>query len=123
MFSSVPTTAARALVALLFVLGGVAKIATPAPYLENMAAHHVPGLLLPLVIALEIGGGIAILIGWRVAIAGAALGAFCILAAVIFHTDFSNKAEITIFLKDLAIGGGLLAMALAAMRPRLLATT
>src|SRR5207253_9884180 len=119
----VPTIVARALVALLFLLGGIAKIVTPAPYLESMAAHHVPGLLLPLVIALEIGGGIAILIGWRVATAGAVLGAFCVLAAVIFHTDFSNKAEITIFLKDIAIGGGLLAMALAAMRSRSLAAT
>jgi putative oxidoreductase len=121
--SKFPMIAARALVALLFVLGGIAKIVAPAPYLENMATHHVSGFLLPLVVALEICGGLAILIGWRVTIAAAALGAFCIAAALIFHTDFSNKAEITIFLKDLAIGGGLLAMACAALQARPFAMT
>jgi putative oxidoreductase len=30
-----------------------------------MAAHHIPGLLLPLVIALELGAGVAVLLGWQ----------------------------------------------------------
>jgi putative oxidoreductase len=123
VLSTAATIIPRVLIALVFLIGGVAKIAGPGPFLANMEAHHIPGILLPPVIALEIGGGLAILIGWRVAIAGAALGAFCILTAVIFHTDFGNRAEITSFLKDLAISGGLLAMALVEFRSRSLAAT
>jgi len=109
--------AARALVAMLFILAGIAKVSGPAPFLEHMSEHHVPGLLLPAVIALEIGCGLALLIGWRTPYAAAALAAFCVLTAVVFHLDFADKAERTLFFKDLAIAGGLLAMAISAARP------
>lgn len=104
----------RALVALLFILGGLAKALGPQPFLEHMAAFGVPTFLLPAVIVLEIGAGIAVLIGWRLREAAGALAGFCLVAAVIFHHDFANKAERTLFFKDLAIAGGLLAMAAAA---------
>jgi putative oxidoreductase len=45
------TIAGRSLLALLFILAGAAKIAGPKPFLDHMAAHHIPGQLLPLVIA------------------------------------------------------------------------
>ena len=112
---------ARALIAILFILAGVAKIIGPAPFLEHMAAHRVPGILLPLVIALELGAGLALLIGWRISWAAGALGLFCIVAAVVFHLDFADKAERTLFLKDIAIAGGLLALALNAMHLEALA--
>lgn len=110
--------AARALIALLFILAGVAKIAAPDPVVANMAAHGVPGFLLPLVIALEIGAGAALLIGWRIEYAAGALAAFCVAAALLFHLKLSIPAERTLFFKDLALAGGLLAMALTALRAR-----
>jgi putative oxidoreductase len=107
---------ARALIAILFILAGVAKLLGPAPVLEQLAAHNVPGVRLPLVIAVEIGAGLALLIGWRIAWAAGALALFCIAAALLFHRDFANRAELTLFFKDLAIAGGLLAPVLSAMR-------
>jgi putative oxidoreductase len=104
----------RALVALLFILAGLAKALGPQPFLEHMAAFGVPSVLLPAVIVLEIGAGLAVLFGWRLREAAAALAGFSLLTAVIFHHDFANKAERTLFFKDLAIAGGLLAMAAAA---------
>src|SRR5947208_1669227 len=53
--------AGRALLALLFILAGLAKIAAPQGALDQMAAHHLPGILLPLVILLELSAGAALL--------------------------------------------------------------
>lgn len=100
--------------ALLFVFAGIAKIAGPQPFLEHMSEFGVPRILLPGVIALELGAGLALLIGWRVRDAAALLGIFCILTAVIFHHELGIETERTLFFKDLAITGGLLMMAGAA---------
>lgn len=101
----------RALIALLFILGGVAKVLGPEPFLDHMREFSIPTLLLPAVIALEIGAGVALLLGWRVRDAAGALGVFCILAALVFHHDLADKVERSSFFKDLAIAGGLLALA------------
>ncbi len=103
--------AGRALMAGLFLLAGVAKILTPKPFLDHMAEHRVPAVLLPLVIALELGGGLLVLTGWQAKWGALALAGFCVATAVVFHLDWSDKAERTLCLKDLAIAGGLLALA------------
>lgn len=110
----------RVLLATLFVLAGISKIATPQPYLDHMAEFHIPGFLIYGAIVLEIGAGLALMFGYQVPWAALALGVFCILVAFLFHFDPGNKVERTMFLKDLALAGGLLAMSAAAM-PRLAA--
>jgi putative oxidoreductase len=110
----VVTIIGRALVAALFILAALGKITNPKPFLEHMTQFGVPTLLLPAVIALELIGGVAILIGWRVREAAGALGIFCVLTAAIFHHQLGVKAEVTLFLKDLAIAGGLLVLAASA---------
>jgi putative oxidoreductase len=108
------TVIGRALLAALFILAALGKITNPTPFLEHMTQFGVPKWLLPAVIALELIGGLALLIGWRVREAAGALGIFCILTAAIFHHQLSIKAETTLFLKDLAIAGGLLVLAASA---------
>jgi putative oxidoreductase len=110
--------AGRALLAMLFILAGLAKVLGPQPFLDHMAAFGVPSLLLPAVIVLEVGAGVAVLLGWRLREAAGALGVFCLLTALVFHHDFGNKAERSLFFKDLALAGGLLAMAAAEQRRR-----
>ena len=104
----------RALIALLFVLAGIAKILGPRPFLEHMRQFHVPTVLLPAVIALELGAGATLLVGFRSREAAAALALFCILTAAVFHRGWADRAERTLFFKDLAIAGGLLVVAAAA---------
>ena len=101
----------RGLIALLFVPAGIVKFADPGPFLAHMAAHGVPGLLLPLVGVFEIVAGLSILSGFFSRYAAAALGLFCVTTAVVFHLNFADHAERTLFLKDLAIAGGLFALA------------
>lgn len=111
MHWTIVNLAGRSLIGLVFVLAGVAKIIGPKPFLAHMAEHRVPGVLLPLVIILEIGAGLLVLAGWQGGWAALALAAFCIATAFVFHLDWRNKAERTLFFKDLAIAGGLLALA------------
>jgi putative oxidoreductase len=108
------TIGGRALVALLFVLAGVVKIFNPKPFLEHMTQFGVPTFLLPAVIVLELGAGLALLIGWRVRYGAGALAVFCVMTATIFHFQLGISAERTSFFKDLAIAGGLLVLAASA---------
>jgi putative oxidoreductase len=101
---------ARILLGTLFVLEGYGKIGRYAAAVAYMQRYGVPDLLLPLVIALELVGGILIIVGWQTRAAALALAGFCILAALFFHLDFNNRNETISFLKNLAIAGGFLAL-------------
>src|ERR1700742_5339893 len=107
----VVTVVGRILVAMLFVLAGVAKLLNPTPFLEHMTHFGVPTWLLPAVIALELGAGLAVLIGWRLRYAAGALAIFCVLTAALFHYQLGINTERTLFLKDLALAGGLFLLA------------
>ncbi len=99
--------AGRILMAAIFIPAGWSKIggyAGTAGYMDSMG---VPGMLLPAVILVELGGGLALLAGAYTRWTGLALAGFCILAAVLFHRDFSQGANAYMFWKNLAIAGGL----------------
>jgi putative oxidoreductase len=105
----------RVLIALLFILAGVAKVLGPKPFLAHMAEFRVPGFLLVGVIGLEIGAGLALLAGWALPYSAGALALFSVATAVVFHARLSERAERTLFFKDLAIAGGLMAIAASAL--------
>jgi putative oxidoreductase len=73
-----------------------------------MESMGIPGMLLPIVIALEIGGGLAIAVGWQTRIAAFLLAGFSILSAIIFHANFADQMQAISFMKNLAMAGGLL---------------
>lgn len=100
--------AARILLAHMFLLSGISKITGYAGTQGYMESMGVPGMLLPLVILLEIGGAIALIIGFKTKWAAAALGLFTVAAALIFHTDFADQMQMIMFMKNLTIAGGML---------------
>lgn len=73
-----------------------------------MESMGVPGALLPLVILLEIGGGLAILVGWQIRIAAFLLAGFTVASALIFHADFGDQMQAILLMKNMAMAGGLL---------------
>jgi len=103
----------RFLIAALFLLAAANKFINADAVIHHMDAQHVPPDFLPLVITLEICAGLAILIGWQLRWAALALAGFCVATAVLFHMDFSQAVERTMFTKDLAIAGGLLVLSAA----------
>lgn len=101
---------ARFLLALIFVAAGADKIAKYAATQATMQSVGIPGALLPYVIALELGGGLALLAGAFTRPVSLLLGGFCVLSAALFHNHFSDPVQAAMFMKNLAIAGGFLAL-------------
>jgi putative oxidoreductase len=102
---------ARIFLAQLFLLAGISKIGAYAGTQGYMDAMGVPGMLLPLVILLEIGGGLAILLGWKTSWVSLALAIFTVVAAAIFHHNFGDQTQMIMFMKNIAIAGGFIMLA------------
>ena len=104
--------AARLLIAYLFVMEGWGKIVYYAGVQDYMTQFGVDPRLLPLSIALELGAGLALAVGLLTRPAALALAAFSVLVAILFHRNGSDSETLELH-KDLAIAGGLLALAIA----------
>jgi len=97
---------ARIFLGQIFLISGLLKISGYEGTQGYMEAMGVPGMLLPLVIALEVVGGLAIMTGWQTKWVSMALAAFTLTAAMIFHSDFSDQIQMIMFMKNIAITGG-----------------
>jgi len=100
--------AGRVLIAAIFLISGLGKIAGYAGAQGYMAAMGVPGALLPLVIALEVGGALAIILGYRTRLVAFLLAGFCVVSALIFHRAVGDQVQFIMFMKTFAIAGGFL---------------
>ena len=107
--------AARVLLALMFVLAGLSKFGN----LQGTAGYITSGglpmgqLLAPVVAALELVGGIAIMVGYQARWAALALALFTLVASVLFHNFWAMAPDKVMvqqlmFMKNLAVAGGLL---------------
>lgn len=103
---SAPT--GRVLLATMFFMAGLTKITGYAGTQGYMEAMGVPGMLLPLVIILEVFGGLAIMLGFKTRLVAFALAGFSIISAVLFHADFSDQMQMTMFMKNISIAGAFL---------------
>ena len=101
----------RSLLASLFVISGLGKLAAYAGTAGYMESVGVPGALLPLVIALEVLGGLAIVAGYKTRIVASLLAAFSIASAVLFHSNLGDQIQQIMFLKNIAIAGGFILLA------------
>jgi len=105
---------ARILISLIFVIGGVqflldfnARVAwlDSAEYVIPLFGM-LPGILMAVVaLVLKLGGGVALLVGFKASRAAALLALYVILATLMFHV---GEGELTNALKNLAVIGGLL---------------
>lgn len=104
---------ARILISVLFIIAGYGKLGNAyAGTQEFMEAMKVPGILLPLTILLELGGGLAMMLGLLTRTTAVFTFIFCILTALLFHSDFSNDLNLTMFLKNVSISAGYLLLAM-----------
>ena len=106
---------ARALVALIFILSGLGKLAAFSATLQMMSTvgFPAPALLLLGAVVLEVGGGFAVLVGYKTRWATLALIMFLIPATLVFHVaslgdQAQGQQQMVEVLKNLAIMGGLL---------------
>ncbi|WP_075218057.1 DoxX family protein [Mongoliimonas terrestris] len=116
-FSAPALLAARVLLSLIFILSGFQKITGYSGTVGYMEAMGVPGILLPLAILTELGGGLAILVGYQTRIASILLAGFTVIAGYLFHyaaitgTDaMADMMQQIMFMKNVTIAGGFLAL-------------
>ena len=105
----------RVLLAWIFMWAGYGKVMGYDGTAGYMASAGLPmvGVLLPLTILLELGGGIALIIGWKARWVALALAVFTLLASLMFHNFWAMQPEAVmtntlLFYKNVAIIGGLL---------------
>lgn len=99
----------RILLSLLFLFAGLNKLGSgyvaTAAYMDAMG---VASQLLPLVILVEIAGAIALIVGYKTRLAAVLLAGFTVLSALLFHANFADQMQSILFMKNIAITGGLL---------------
>lgn len=107
--SRISSLTGRVLLSAIFISAGVSKLGAGYAGTQGyMEAMGVSGALLPLVIVTEILAGLAVLLGFKTRIAAFLLAGFSLLAALLFHFDFADQMQYILFMKNLAIAGGLL---------------
>ena len=100
----------RIMIAAIFLISGVGKISGLAGTQAYMAAHGVPGALLPLVIAVEVLGAAALIAGFRTRIVSVVLAVFTLAAGLLFHNVPGDQVQQIMLLKNIAIAGGFLVL-------------
>lgn len=102
---------ARAGLSAIFILSGVSKIGAFAATQVYMEAFGLPGVLLAPTIAFEICAGTALLLGLGTRYVALLLAGFSLVTALVFHRAFGDQIQQIMFLKNVAMAGGLLLMA------------
>lgn len=103
----------RLLMAYIFVTGGWGKLNAPAGTIHYIAAGGLPlpQLGYAVAVAVELGGGLAVLLGWRTAAAGLLLAAWCLITGAMFHYVPSDHNMMLHLMKNVCMAGGFLQLA------------
>ena len=98
----------RLFLSMIFIFSGFTKITGYAATQGYMESMGVPGMSLPLVIAVELFGGLAILFGFKARFVAILLVGFNIISALLFHQFWIDESQMNPFMKNIAMAGGFL---------------
>ena len=99
---------ARLLIGGFFLLAGVGKIGDitgTAGYIQSVG---LPGFLAWPAAIFEILLGLALIVGFQTRIAALAGAAFCVVTAVLFHSNLGDQTQMVMLLKNFSIAGAFL---------------
>lgn len=99
---------ARASLAFLIIFSGLGRLAHYATAQQSLEAWGMPAALLPGLILLEVGGGLAMLAGLFTRWVAALLAALSLAAGLWFHGDFNDQNQFIQLSKHFAVAGGYL---------------
>jgi putative oxidoreductase len=114
----------RVLLALIFVISGIFKLTAwgqTAGYMASKGLPLVP-VLLVLTIAIEIIGGILVMVGYQTSWSALLIFLYMVPVTLVFHNFWAFQGmeaqmQLVNFLKNLSIMGGLLTVAAASPSP------
>lgn len=119
--------AGRMALSLIFIFAGVTKIMNWSSTAESMSAAGLVAVpfFLAAAIAVEVGAGFCLFLGYRPRQAALALALFLVPVTLIFHAFWTHsdaqerQNQMQHFMKNVTIIGGLIAVASSAPRRRL----
>lgn len=106
--SSIAATIGRIFLSIIFIVSGVTKLMNVASTESMIVGVGLPGGLAIPTGLFEVIAGLCLALGLMTRIASLALAVFSILAAILFHNRLTDPIQSAMFLKDVAIAGGLL---------------
>lgn len=102
----------RVLIGLLFLVAGLGKLGDVAGFSGYVASGGLPAFLAWPAVIFEIAVGILLIIGYQTRITALVTAAFCVVAGLLYHFAPADQMQMAMFLKNLAIAGGLLMFAI-----------
>lgn len=100
----------RLFISAIFLLSGINKITNPAGmigYIEFAGLPLAP-VGLGIAIAIELLGGLALVLGYRTRLTAGLIAVFTLATAILFHHTLADQNQFIHFFKNVAITGGLL---------------
>ena len=100
----------RILMCLIFVRGGYGKLSNPSGTIAYIAKGGLPLPAVAYIISviIELGGGLALLVGFKTRFVAAVLAVFCVVTALAFHNDVADPGAMINFMKNMTMAGGFL---------------
>jgi putative oxidoreductase len=98
----------RILMSAIFIWGGYEKLTAPAgtqAYFAHLGVTF-PQLVWAAAVAIELIGGLLLLLGIQTRVAAAILGVWSIVTALVAHTNFADLDMEIHFMKNVAMAGG-----------------
>lgn len=101
----------RLLMASLFLQSGIGKLLDRADTEAYMRAFDLPSFLLWPAAVWELIASVLLALGLGTRWVALLLSGWCLLTAVIFHTDFTDQLMQIMFFKNMVMAGGFIAVA------------
>lgn len=104
----------RILIASLFIPAGFGKLmgfAGTVGYITKVAGLPLPEVAAAIAIIVELGLGIALLVGFKTRWVALVMAIFTVATALFFHKFWADPTQNIQFFKNMAIAGGLLSFA------------
>jgi putative oxidoreductase len=102
--------AGRLMIGLPFAMSGLSKLASYGATTGMISAVGLPfpPLAFAVAVAVELGGGLLLIAGYRTRFVALAMALFALATAVSFHNNFADQNQMIHFLKNVMMAGGLL---------------
>ncbi|QFS83149.1 Inner membrane protein YqjF [Roseivivax sp. THAF40] len=108
--NDVVTCAGRILIALLFVAGALQKLVDPGPAMALLSDRGLPEMLVWAALLYNGAAGLALILGVMTRPVAGSLALYCMVTSI-FHLIPDDPWQMSIFVKNWAIAGGCLVLA------------
>jgi putative oxidoreductase len=111
MLNNVAQLLGRVLMSAIFIQGGINKAMASEATIAGFAKYPLlpnPSLAFAVTLVVEIGVGIAVLVGWKTKWAALTLAFWCIATAIVAHYHPGDRGQMIHFMKNVAMAGGFL---------------